>query len=72
VENLPNTFIEPTKCVSDILKQYEIDNDISVWEYNKRNISPEDKSLWEGNYHPNLTGYKIIANYVYDKINSLI
>jgi hypothetical protein len=72
VENLPNTFIEPTKCVSDILKQYEIDNDASVWEYNKRNISSEDKSLWEGNYHPNLMGYKIIANYIYDKINNLI
>ena len=30
---LPKSFINPNGCVSDVLKEYEIKNNVSVWEY---------------------------------------
>lgn len=66
--NLPNTFINPQGCVSDVLKEYEIKNDISVWEYESRSVWNDEKNFWEGDYHPNLLGYKIIADFIYHKI----
>lgn len=65
---LPNYFIDPTKCVSDVLKEYEIENDISVWEYDSRRVWNDEKNYWEGDYHPNLIGYKIIGEHIYNEI----
>jgi hypothetical protein len=66
--NLPDYFIEPNKSISDYLKDYEIKNDISVWEYNSRMVWNDEKNFWEGDYHPNLLGYKFIGNYIYENI----
>lgn len=68
ISNLPETFINPNDCVSDILKEYEIKNDISVWEYESRSVWNDEKNFWEGDYHPNLLGYKLIADFIYNKI----
>jgi hypothetical protein len=70
--NLPETFINPNECVSDVLKQYEIDNDVSVWEYGSRSVWNDEKNFYEGDYHPNLDGYKVIANYIYGKLRKKI
>lgn len=66
---IPNTFIEPTKTFADILKKWEIKNDESVWEYESRSVWNDEQNYWEGDYHPNLKGYKIISDYIYSKIN---
>ena len=65
---LPEYFINPDGCVSDILREYEINNDIGVWEYDSRSVWNDEKNFYEGDYHPNLDGYKVIANYIYGKL----
>lgn len=69
---LPEYFINPNNCVSDILRDYEIANDISVWEYNSRSVWNDEKNFYEGDYHPNLLGYKLIGEHIYEKIKSYI
>ena len=69
---LPNYFINPNGCVADILKQYEIKNDISVWEYGSRSVWSDEKNYWEGDYHPNILGYEIIGEYIYQQIQDKI
>jgi lysophospholipase L1-like esterase len=68
ITTLPNHFINPEGCISDILKEYEIKNDISVWEYGSRSIWNDEKNFWEGDYHPNLLGYKLIAEEILNNI----
>jgi len=68
VDKLPNYFINPKGCVADILKKYEIDDDISVWEYGSRSVWNDEKNYWEGDYHPNGLGYRIIGDYIYEEI----
>lgn len=68
--NLPEIFINPNGCVSDVLKQYEIDNDVSIWEYGSRSVWNDEKNFWEGDYHPNSLGYKIIGDYIYEQIKN--
>jgi hypothetical protein len=68
--NLPETFINPNGCVSDVLKQYEIDNDVAIWEYGSRSVWNDEKNFWEGDYHPNSLGYKIIGDYIYEQIKN--
>lgn len=67
-KTLPKYFINPDGTVSDILRNYEIKNNISVWEYNSRSVWNDEKNFYEGDYHPNLLGYKIIGEYIYDSI----
>jgi hypothetical protein len=69
IEKLPSYFINPSGCVSDILREYEINNDVGVWEYGSRSVWNDEKNFYEGDYHPNLLGYKIIGDYIYDEIN---
>jgi hypothetical protein len=69
---LPNYFINPNGCVADILKEYEIKNDISVWEYGSRSVWSDEKTYWEGDYHPNILGYEIIGKYIYQQIQDKI
>jgi hypothetical protein len=66
---LPDYFINPDGCVSDILREYEIKNDIGVWEYGSRSVWNDEKNFYEGDYHPNLDGYKIIGNHIYNEIS---
>ena len=70
--NLPKTFINPNGCVSDILKEYEIKNDISVWEYGSRSVWNDKDNFWEGDYHPNSLGYKLIAEYIHQEIKKFL
>jgi lysophospholipase L1-like esterase len=72
VNQLPDCFINPNGCVADILKEYEIKNDVSVWEYGSRSVWNDKKNYWEGDYHPNELGYKIIGEYIYDEIKRRI
>jgi hypothetical protein len=69
---LPEYFINPDGCVSDILREYEVNNDIGVWEYGSRSVWNDEKNFYEGDYHPNLDGYKVMANYIYGKIRKKI
>ena len=57
---LPPHFIDPDNCVSDVLKKYEVDNDVSVWEYESRKINDVNNE-----FHPNILGYKIIGEHLY-------
>jgi hypothetical protein len=70
--NLPETFINPNGCVSDVLKEYENKNDVSVWEYESRRVWNDKIKFWEGDYHPNSFGYKLIADYIYSQIKDKI
>jgi hypothetical protein len=55
-----------------VLKEYEIKNDISVWEHNSRLVWNDEKNFFEGDYHPNSIGYKIIGEYIYENIKDKI
>lgn len=70
--NLPEYFINPDGSVSDVLKDYELKNDISVWEYGSRLVWNDEKNFWEGDYHPNILGYKLISNYIYENIEKYL
>lgn len=72
VNLLPTTFISPNSSFAEILKEYEIENNISVWEQNKRSVWNDTQNFWEGDYHPNLLGYKIIGEYIYSQIKNKI
>jgi hypothetical protein len=61
-------FLDIDGCVADMLFLYEAEHDISVWEYNCRKIDMENDLFLEGDYHPNLLGYKIIGSYLYELI----
>lgn len=68
VRLLPEYFINPSGCVSDILREYEIKNDISVWEYESRSVWSDVENFWVGDYHPNILGYKLVGDYIYNSI----
>lgn len=72
IKELPPCFIDPDKTVSDVLKEYEINNGISVWEHNSRLVWNDEQNFYEGDYHPNFLGYKIIGQYIYDCISEKI
>ena len=67
-KNLPSYFINPNGCVSDLLIEYENKNNISIWEHNQKSVHNDDVHFIRGNYHPNLLGYKIIGEYIYNNI----
>jgi lysophospholipase L1-like esterase len=66
---LPKSFINPNGTLSDVLKNYEVEKNVSVWEYESRSVWNDEKNYWEGDYHPNALGYKIIGEYIYEEIN---
>lgn len=70
IESLPSTFINPTSTLSNVLREYEIKNNVSVWEYDSRCVWNDEQGFWEGNYHPNLLGYKILSDYIYSNIKN--
>lgn len=65
---IPQSFIHPYKCVSDYIREYEINNNELVWEYGKASVWNDVEGLWQGFYHPNNFGYKLISNYIYNSI----
>lgn len=68
INSLPSNFILPNYCMSDMLKDYEEKNDISVWEYGSRKVWTNGREYDEGGFHPNLLGYKIMADFIYNEI----
>lgn len=69
-QTLPDYFISPTETISNRLREYEIANDISVWEYGSRSVYDDAVNYHLGDYHPNLLGYKIVAEYIYKEITN--
>ena len=67
---LPDYFINPNGTMVDMLRNYETTNDVSVWEYGSRSVWNDEKNFWEGDYHPNSLGYKIIGDYIYEQIKN--
>lgn len=65
-------FIQVDTTAADILTKYEKENDVSVWEYNSRKVYNDKKNFSEGDYHPNILGYKIIANWIYDELQNKV
>lgn len=63
-------FIAVDVTAADILIKYEQENDVSVWEYNCRKVYDDKKNFTSGDYHPNLLGYKVIADWVYKELQS--
>jgi len=61
-------FVEIDSTPADILNAYEIKNDVSVWEYNSRKVFDDKKNFLTGDYHPNLLGYKIIADWMHKSL----
>jgi hypothetical protein len=61
-------FLGKDFTMVELLTKYEIDNDVSVWEYNFRYPHSWQGTLY-GDTHPNYLGYKVIANKMYELIN---
>lgn len=59
-------FILPNVSASDVLLHHETTLDISVWEYDKRHVNEDTKGFQTGDYHPNLRGHKIIADWLFN------
>jgi len=70
ISNLPNYFINPSGTMVDMLRNYEILNDESVWEYGSRSVWENEENLFVGDYHPNILGYKLIAEEILEKIKN--
>ena len=67
---LPDYFINPNGTMVDMLRNYEISNNVSVWEYDSRSVWKNEENLWMGDYHPNLFGYKLIAEEIVKEIEN--
>ena len=53
-----------------MLRNYEILNDVSVWEYGSRSVWENEENLFIGDYHPNILGYKLIAEEILKKVKN--
>ena len=69
--NLPNYFINPYSSLSYILQVAELEKKENVWEYGSKMVWNDRKNFNEGDYHPNLNGYKIISDYIYEEIKKI-
>jgi len=70
--NIPDYYINPKGTLSYILEVEEKLKNTSVWEYGSSTVWNDEKNYFEGDYHPNLNGYKIISNFMYNEIKKLI
>lgn len=68
----PKHYINPFGTLSYILQVEEIQNKKDVWEYSSKSVWNDEKNYYEGDYHPNLEGYKIIGNYIYTELKSFL
>jgi hypothetical protein len=67
---LPKYFINPSGSITDYLIDYENEHDLSIWEYGWRNRKDKPKFSYDS-YHPNLEGYKLVAEYLYNHIKDV-
>ena len=70
--NFPKHYINPLGTLSYQLQVEEMVNKKSVWEYESKMVWNDTKNYYEGDYHPNLEGYKLIGEYIYKEIKDLI
>lgn len=70
--NFPKHYINPLGTLSYQLQVEEMVNKKSVWEYGSKMVWNDTKNYYEGDYHPNLEGYKLIGEYIYKEIKDLI
>ena len=68
----PKHYINPLGTLSYQLQVEEMVNKKSVWEYGSKMVWNDEDNYYEGDYHPNLEGYKIIGEYIYKEIKDLI
>jgi hypothetical protein len=68
----PKHYINPFGTLSYILHVEEIQNKKDVWEYGSKSVWNDEKNYYEGDYHPNLEGYKIIGNYIYSELKPFL
>tara|TARA_Y100000389_G_scaffold75061_1_gene71662 strand:+ start:2953 stop:3564 length:612 start_codon:yes stop_codon:yes gene_type:complete len=69
---LPKNYINPKGTLSYILQVEELENGTSVWEYGSRSVWNDEKNYYEGDYHPNLNGYKVISEFMFNEIQKLL
>ena len=55
-------------CPADHLTEYEAKNNVSVWEYGSRKVYDDKRNFFMGDYHPNLLGYQLIADWLYSEL----
>jgi hypothetical protein len=70
--NFPKYYINPKETLSYQLQVEEMVNKKSVWEYGSKMVWNDVENYYEGDYHPNLQGYKIIGEYMYKELKNLI
>jgi len=70
--NFPNHYIDPTGTLAYQLQMAEIQDKKDVWEYGSKLVWNNVDNYYEGDYHPNLEGYKLIGEYIYKKIKDKI
>ena len=70
--NFPKYYINPKGTLSYQLQVEEMVNKKSVWEYGSKMVWNDEDNYYEGDYHPNLQGYKLIGEYIYKEIKDLI
>lgn len=68
----PSYYINPKGTLSYQLQIEEMVNKKSVWEYGSKMVWNDEDNYYEGDYHPNLEGYKLIGEYIYKEIKDLI
>lgn len=71
-KELPVHYINPDGTLSYQLEIEEIINKKNVWEYGSKMVWNDKDNYYEGDYHPNLEGYKIISQYIYNEITQLL
>ena len=70
--NFPKHYINPKGTLSYQLQVEEMINKKDVWEYGSKLVWDDTENYYQGDYHPNLQGYKLIAEYIYKEINDKI
>jgi hypothetical protein len=63
-------FIEPENTMLDELLKYQNETGINPWNYNININDFENDKLRLGEYHPNINGYRKIADIIYEKIKN--
>lgn len=71
-DRLPKNYINPKGTLSYILQVEEIEKGTNVWEYGSKSVWNDEQNYYEGDYHPNLNGYKIISDFMFNEIRKIL
>jgi len=61
-------WLAPRNTAAEALLEYEQRMDQSVWEYGSRNVHLDQHGFATGDYHPNLLGYRVVAEWVFNHL----